>query len=172
MLPKIPYNWNSDTVVGILGKQEYIGNMVNFKTTTKSFKNKKIIERPKEEWQIFEGTHPAIINAEEFWIVQEIRSHKRRPTKTGYKSIFSGVLYCGDCGERMYYLSTNNYKREQAAFTCSAYHKASSNCSAHFIREKVVYQLVLENLQKILFSINYMEKIFVQKQLDAFEEDK
>ncbi len=67
--PAKPFNWCSDTVAGILSKQEYIGDTVNFRSSTKSFKNKKMVERPQEEWQIFKDTHPAIIDAENFDLV-------------------------------------------------------------------------------------------------------
>ena len=86
--PAVPYNWCSATVADILGKQEYCGDTVNFRSTTKSFKNKKKIERPPEEWQIFKDTHPAIIDRETFALVQELRKHRRRPTKSGIVSPF------------------------------------------------------------------------------------
>ena len=140
--PTVPYNWCSDTVANILSKQEYCGDTINFRYTTRSFKNKKKIDRPQEEWKVFPDTHPAIIDRETFKLVQELRQHRRRPTKTGIVSPFSGLLYCADCGEKLYYGATNNYKREQAFFFCSSYRKATESCSAHFIREKVVFELV------------------------------
>lgn len=171
-LPAVPYNWCSDTVANILSKQEYCGDTVNFRSTTKSFKNKKIIERPPEEWQIFKNTHPAIIDREVFALVQELRKHRRRPTKSGIVSPFSGLLYCADCGEKLYYSVTNNYKREQAYFFCSSYRKNSEVCSAHYIREKVVEQIVLESMQRILLNVQAFEKEFARKQMDCYTEDK
>ena len=171
-LPAVPYNWCSDTVANILSKQEYCGDTVNFRSTTKSFKNKKKIERPPEEWQIFKNTHPAIIDREVFALVQELRKHRRRPTKSGIVSPFSGLLYCADCGEKLYYSVTNNYKREQAYFFCSSYRKNSEVCSAHYIREKVVEQIVLESMQRILLNVQAFEKEFARKQMDRYTEDK
>ena len=171
-LPAVPYNWCSDTVANILSKQEYCGDTVNFRSTTKSFKNKKKIERPPEEWQIFKNTHPAIIDREVFALVQELRKHRRRPTKSGIVSPFSGLLYCADCGEKLYYSVTNNYKREQAYFFCSSYCKNSEVCSAHYIREKVVEQIVLESMQRILLNVQAFEKEFARKQMDCYTEDK
>lgn len=171
-LPAVPYNWCSDTVANILSKQEYCGDTVNFHSTTKSFKNKKKIERPPEEWQIFKNTHPAIIDREVFALVQELRKHRRRPTKSGIVSPFSGLLYCADCGEKLYYSVTNNYKREQAYFFCSSYRKNSEVCSAHYIREKVVEQIVLESMQRILLNVQAFEKEFARKQMDCYTEDK
>ena len=170
--PAIPYNWCSATVADILSKQEYCGDTINFRSTTKSFKNKKKIDRPPEEWQIFKNTHPAIIDREVFALVQELRKHRRRPTKSGIVSPFSGLLYCADCGEKLYYSVTNNYKREQAYFFCSSDRKNSEVCSAHYIREKVVEQIVLESMQRILLNVQALEKEFARKQMDCYTEDK
>lgn len=170
--PAVPYNWCSATIADILSKQEYCGDTVNFRSTTKSFKNKKKIERPPEEWQIFKDTHPAIIDRETFALVQELRKHRRRPTKSGIVSPFSGLLYCADCREKLYYSVTNNYKREQAYFFCSSYRKNSEVCSAHYIREKVVEQIILESMQRILLNVQVFEKEFARKQMDCYTEDK
>ena len=168
----VPYNWCSATVADILGKQEYCGDTVNFRSTRKSFKNKKKIERPPEEWKIFKDTHPAIIDREVFDLVQELRKHRRRPTKSGIVSPFSGLLYCADCGEKLYYSFSNNYKREQAYFFCSSYRKNSDVCSAHYIREKVVDQLVLESMQRIMLNVQVFEKEFARKQMACYTEEK
>ena len=170
--PAIPYNWCSDTVANILSKQEYCGDTVNFRSTTKSFKNKKKIERPQEEWKIFPNTHPAIIDREVFELVQELRQHRRRPTKSGIVSWFSGLLYCADCGEKLYYSVTNNYKREQAYFFCSSFRKNSDVCSAHYIREKIVMETVLESMRRILLNVQAFEKEFARKQMECYSEDK
>ncbi len=170
--PERPFNWCSDTVANILSKQEYCGDTVNFRSTTKSFKNKTKIERPQEEWKIFPNTHPAIIEREIFELVQELRQHRRRPTKSGIVSPFSGLLYCADCGEKLYYSVTNNYKREQAYFFCSAYRKNSEVCSAHYIREKVVTETVLESMRRILLNVQAFEKEFARKQMECYSEDK
>ena len=170
--PAVPYNWCSATVADILSKQEYCGDTVNFRSTRKSFKNKKKIERPPEEWKIFKDTHPTIIDRAVFDLVQELRKHRRRPTKSGIVSPFSGLLYCADCGEKLYYSFSNNYKREQAYFFCSSYRKNSDVCSAHYIREKVVDQLVLESMQRIMLNVQVFEKEFARKQMACYTEEK
>ena len=170
--PAVPYNWCSATVADILSKQEYCGDTVNFRSTRKSFKNKKKIERPPEDWKIFKDTHPAIIDREVFDLVQELRKHRRRPAKSGIVSPFSGLLYCADCGEKLYYSFSNNYKREQAYFFCSSYRKNSDACSAHYIREKVVEQLVLESMQRIMLNVQVFEKEFARKQMACYTEEK
>ena len=170
--PAVPYNWCAATVSDILSKQEYCGDTVNFRSTTKSFKNKTKIERPQEEWKIFPNTHQAIINREVFELVQELRQHRRRPTKSGIVSWFSGLLYCADCEEKLYYSVTNNYKREQAYFFCSSFRKNSDECSAHYIREKVVMENVLESMRRILLNVQAFEKEFARKQMECYSEDK
>ena len=104
--------------------------------------------------------------------MQELRQHRRRPTKSGIVSPFSGLLYCADYGEKLYYSVTNNYKREQAYFFCSAYRKNSEVCSAHYIREKVVTETVLESMRRILLNVQAFEKEFARKQMECYSEDK
>lgn len=171
-LPVVPHKWAARTVADILERLEYCGHTVNFRSTTRSFKDKTKIERPKEEWKIFESTHEAIINRDTWELVQELRSHKRRPNRTGEVSMFSGLLYCGDCGEKLYYSVTNNYSREQAYFFCSNYRKNTANCTAHYIREKVVYALVLESLRRVLFYVQAFEKLFVKEQLEKSSKEQ
>ena len=129
-----------------------------------------MLDKPKDEWKIFQNTHPAIIDRETFELVQELRKHRRRPAKSGIISMFSGLIYCADCGEKLYYSVTNNYKREQAYFFCSAYRKNSEVCSAHYIREKVVEQLALQSMQRVLWYVQTYEKLFAQMQLEEFGE--
>ena len=166
--PAFPHNWCSATVADILDRQEYTGDTVNFRSFRQSFKLKKRLDKPQEEWKIFPDTHPAIIDRETFVLVQNLRQHRRRPTRTGIVSMFSGLLYCADCGSKLGYSATNNYKREQAYFFCSGYRKNTDLCSAHYIREKVVEQLVLEGLQRLLWYVQVYEKRFAQEQMERF----
>ena len=170
--PSVPYHWCPATVADILGKQEYCGDTVNFRSRRKSFKNKKKVELPPEQWLVFKNTHPAIIDRETFELVRELRKNKRKPTRTGIVSIFSGLVYCADCGEKLYYSATNNYKDSQAYFFCSSYRKNSDVCSAHYIREKVIYSLVLENMQRVFLNVQVYEKEFARKQMDCYTEEK
>ena len=167
-LPEYPHKWCSHTVAEILDRQEYVGDTVNFRTYRQSFKLKKQLDRPQEEWKVFPNTHPAIIDRETFSLVQNLRQHRRRSTRTGAVSMFSGLLYCADCGSKLGYSATNNYKREQAYFFCSGYRKNTDLCSAHYIREKVVAQLVLEGLQRLLWYVQVYEKRFAQEQMERF----
>ena len=167
-LPEYPHKWCSHTVAEILDRQEYVGDTVNFRTYRQSFKLKKQLDRPQEEWKVFPNTHPAIIDRETFALVQNLRQHRRRPTRTGAVSMFSGLLYCADCGSKLGYSATNNYKREQAYFFCSGYRRNTDLCSAHYIREKVVAQLVLEGLQRLLWYVQVYEERFAQEQMERF----
>ena len=170
--PEEPYNWPTSIVAKILERQEYIGDTVNFRTERKSFKNKKAIKKDKDEWKVFKHTHPAIISEEDFELVQELRKHKRRPTKTGRVSMFSGLLYCADCGCKMYY---NSYKKEKAQnphFWCSSFVKNRSNCSMHYIREKIIYKIVLEDMQRVFDFITCYENIFVDLKLQDYEHNR
>lgn len=98
--------------------------MVNFKTYKKSYKSKKTLLNPEKKQLVFEGTHEAIIDRETWEKVQELRRHKRRPTKTGKSNMFSGIAVCADCGSKMYYCTTNQFEKRQDFFVCSASRKA------------------------------------------------
>ena len=164
--------WNPTTVVTILERREYIGDTVNFRTTTKSFKNKKKIEKPKEEWKVFENTHPAIISRETFDLVQELRKNKRRPSREGKTSVFSGLMYCHDCGSKMYFCTAKDFDETQNWFTCSKSRKNKDTCSSHFIREMQVGFSVLKNMQNIFRYVQYNEERFAEMLLSKSKEDE
>ncbi len=163
--PAKKYGWCSDTVSYLLSKQEYIGDTVNFRTKRRSFKNKKRVERPKDEWKVFKNTHPALISEEDYYLVQELRKKRRRTNKAKVVSMFSGLVYCNDCGQKLYYSSTGNYKREQANFFCSTYIKDSDKCSFHYIREKALYELVLEDMRQVFEFVTEQEDMFARIQM-------
>ena len=108
LLPENPFKWAQNTVARILERVEYIGHTENFKTTSKNYRSKKRIWNSKENRKLFEDTQPAIVDKYLFNTVQEIRKHKRRPTATGKISIFSGKVFCADCGAKLHY-NTSNY---------------------------------------------------------------
>ena len=166
--PARQFNWSADTVANILSKQEYCGDTVNFRYTTKSFKSKKRIEKSQEDWKIFSDTHPAIISREDFALVQELREHRRRPNRTGFVSMFSGMLYCQDCGKKLYYCTTNN-KKDQSYFICSSFRKNTDVCSSHYIREKVINELVLESMKRVLWYVQCYETQFAKEQMNILD---
>ena len=162
--PDNPYNWNGSTVSAILERMEYCGHTVNFKTHRQSYKIKKTIENPPEQWKIFRNTHEAIVDEETFERVQELRRNKHQTKKTGKTNLFSGVAYCADCGEKMYYCTTQNFEERQDHFVCSTSRKKGKDvCGTHFIRAVVLEKGVLRFLQILLWYISDCESLFREK---------
>ena len=154
--------WGSETISGILEKPEYCGHTVNFRTHVKSYKNKKRVNNPKEDWLIFENTHEPIITQQEFDLVQELRKNKRRPTKHEEVNPFSGMVYCADCGKKMYLCRATSLTADQEHLKCSTYSLDKDACSAHFIRTIVMKEIVLSELNKLLVNVRENEEKFVQ----------
>ena len=148
---KAPYGWGSSTIVNILKKREYLGHTINFKTR-KHFKDKKSHYVSEDEWTIFENTHEAIIDQQTFDLVQKIRSNVRRyPNGWGEAAPLTGLLYCADCGGKMYVHRTNNGKRV-SQYTCSNYTKVPCGTlcpTQHRINESAVLTLVSDTLRAI-----------------------
>ena len=163
-MPERPYHWIGQSVVGILERMEYCGHTVNFKTHRQSYKIKKTIENPPEQWKIFRNTHEAIVDEDTFQRVQELRRNKRRPARTGKSNLFSGVAYCADCGEKMYYCTSRNFEERQDHFVCSTSRKKGKDvCGTHFIRAVVLEKGVLRFLQILLWYISDCEDLFRDK---------
>ena len=148
---KDPYGWGSSTIVNILKKREYLGHTINFKTR-KHFKDKKSHYVSEDEWTIFENTHEAIIDQQTFDLAQKIRSNVRRyPNGWGEAAPLTGLLYCADCGGKMYVHRTNNGKRI-SQYTCSNYTKVPCGTlcpTQHRINESAVLTLVSDTLRAI-----------------------
>ena len=147
--PEDPCDWHSSTVVAILERREYTGCTVNFKTYTNSIWDKKQRDNPLEKQAIFPNTHEAIIEEAVFEKVQQVRQQRHRKTRAGRSSIFSGLVYCADCGEKLYYGATNNYRPEGAFFDCSLHWKHKDKCGTHYIRETVLSHIVLKHIQAV-----------------------
>ena len=160
--PKDTTFWCDSTVVHILERMEYAGHTVNFKTSKKSYKNKKKVDNPRWEWQIFENTHPAIISQHDFDLVQELRKNKRRLQKHQEVNPFSGIVCCADCGQKLYLCRSYSLTAEQEHMKCSTYAKRREDCSAHFIRTSVLEQLVLAELRKVTAYVREHEEEFVE----------
>ncbi len=136
------YKWTNETVSRMLECVEYLGHTVNFKTKKQSYKSKKKIWNDPEDWVIFENTQPPIIEESVFIIVQNIRKSRRRPTKMGDMGIFSGLLYCAECGGKMYQCRATNFTEEQKYFICSTYRKGKDLCTTHSIKNVVLHEIV------------------------------
>lgn len=163
--PDNPCGWSSTTVAKILGHKEYLGHTANFKTSRRSYKNKKTIQNPEEKQVIFENTHEAIIDAELWDVVQKNREQRHRPTRSGDIPLFSGMIFCADCGSRLTFHRAVGAGRWRSNYVCSRYRnsRGAQQCGAHYIREDVLTQLVLENLQRVIAYAQDYETEFVQR---------
>lgn len=180
-----PYGWNDFIVGRILSKPEYMGHTVNFRSHTKSYKDKNRIMNPKEDWLIFENTHEAIIDKETWELVQKLRGTPRRIDTLGEANPLTGLVYCADCGEKMY-----NHRNKGGSkgkpypsnfFDCSTYtrsrQKFLKSCRSHYITTKALNTLILETIKNVSkYAISnkdeFMEKVRATSQLQQEEEVK
>lgn len=145
-----PYNWSTKTVAGILEDETYLGHTINLKSTTLSFKNKKRIERPESEQLRFENTHEALVTQQTWEIVQDIRKHKRRRANMAEQNIFSGLVYCLDCGGTMVLHRAHTMDAMKNNFMCSTYKKKGKDvCSGHYIREQELSAIILDDIRRV-----------------------
>lgn len=172
-MPDNLYRWDYKSIAGILERPEYTGCTVNFKTYSKSHKLKKRLQNAPENQRIFPNTQPAIIEEKVFERVQELRANKRRPTKTGRQGLFSGLLYCADCGEKLYFCTTNSFTPKQEHYVCSNYKSNTGTCSAHFIREETlklfVRQRIFDVTAMFINDIQGFQKIVYQQRFTEAE---
>lgn len=153
--------WAKQSVVHILENEEYLGRTVNFKTYKKSYKSKKYIENPRENWVIVENTQEAIIDQETFDIVQNLRKAKRRISDMGTPHILSGILYCADCGEKMYLCRCTTMKQAEY-FNCSTYRKKKKKyCTSHQITAHAVMAMVKNDLRYTIQFANDNKETFM-----------
>ena len=158
--PENPYRWHESTIVNILERKEYIGATVNFKTYTNSIWDKKQRETPIEKQAVFYNTHPAIIEQEVFDKVQEIRQQRHRRTATGKSSPFSGLVFCADCKQKLYYSTTKYFEKRQDFFTCSTHRANKDKCSGHYIRAVVLEDLVWNHMKEVISYVTRYEAHF------------
>lgn len=158
--PENPYRWNVATVGIILGRKEYIGCTVNFRTYTNSIWDKTQRITPEEKQLVFYNTHPAIVSQEVFDKVQQLREKRARRTRSGRTSLFSGILYCDECKQRMYFCGGKGNQEKKDYFLCSTHRNNVEKCSSHFIRVTVLEELVLEHIKLVLQYVAYHEDYF------------
>lgn len=182
------YIWNNKTISDILAKQEYIGHTVNFRTGKESYKDRKATKFTEDEWMIFKNTHPAIIDEETWQLVQHLRETIRRPNYMGEANPLTGLLYCADCGRKMYnhrepkktdkLVYHNNvgkyypsYGRD--TYCCSTYSQSSGTltrkCSLHYITTGAVRELLLDTIRTVCGSVRDSEAEFVKQVREASE---
>ena len=155
------YSWHDSTVSRLLARQEYIGHTVNFRTYRKSYKNKKQLKNDPSEWQIFENTHEAIIDRETFDIVQRIRDGRRRVTPMGEMPVLSGMVFCADCGKKLYQVRGRVYPKKEF-MVCSTYRKMKGGCSSHQILNSDIETLVLDGIRTVTAYAREHEADFVE----------
>jgi len=160
-----PYKWSKSTIAKMLAQQEYCGDVINFKTYSKSFKNKARIPNPEENWAIFKGVHEPIIDRETFELVQElVGKTKRRSTKekNGEKNMFSDLLYCADCGSKLWY-HVKQDKELIHYFSCSNYRGDRGTCDkTHYLRADSIYQVVMLELRRLARFLEDDEEAFAE----------
>ena len=144
-----PYNWSDSAIANLLENEIYLGNTVNMKYSTKSYKDKRRVEHPREECMVFENTHPALITREVWDMVQRVRKNKRRLTKMEEQSKYSGLVFCADCGSNMVLHRAHTMSASYNHFTCRTYKKDGEACTGHYIRECVLDEIVLEDLRRV-----------------------
>ena len=163
--PEDPYGWTTCTVAALLANKEYLGHTINFKTERKSFKSKHTVRNPEEKQVIFENTHEALIDPEVWDVVQRLREQRCRPTRTGEPALFSGLLFCADCGNRLAAHMTTTKENFRRSYICGRYKntRGVQMCGAHYIREDVLIDLVLGNLRDVIAYVKSYEDEFVKQ---------
>ena len=144
-----PYNWSDSAIANLLENEIYLGNTVNMKYSTKSYKDKRRVEHSREECLVFKDTHPALITQEVWDIVQRVRKNRRRPSKMEEQNKYSGLVFCADCGSNMVLHRAHTMSASYNHFTCRTYKKDGEACTGHYIRECVLDEIVLEDLRRV-----------------------
>ena len=144
-----PYNWSDSAIANLLENEIYLGNTVNMKHSSRSYKDKRRVEHPREECMVFENTHPALITREVWDIVQRVRKNKRRLTKMEEQNKYSGLVFCADCGSNMVLHRAHTMSASYNHFICRTYKKDGEACTGHYIRECVLDEIVLEDLRRV-----------------------
>lgn len=154
--------WSPKSIAGMLSRVEYTGCTANFKTYKKSYKSRKRIDIPRDDWVIFENTQEAIIDKQTFETVQRIREAKRRPTDMGEMSPLSGLVYCADCGKKMYLCRCTTMKQKEY-FNCSSYRKnLKRTCTAHQITVETLSLLIQDDLRRTIRFATSQNERFLQ----------
>lgn len=159
--PLHPYDWSANSVQKILDNRQYTGCAVNGKTSIVSYKVHKRIEHDESEWQIVPNMQEPIIDENTFEIVHALRASRRRYTSTGRTSLFSNLVYCGDCGAKLYFCAAKSISENKEFFRCSAYKENRGACTIHYIRNVVLEEMVLKTIRKTAKYISENETIFL-----------
>ena len=159
-MPERPYHWGNQSIAGILERQEYTGCTCNFKTYSKSYKLKKRIPNEPENMFYLPDTQEAIVSQAQFDRVQELRKNKRRPAKAERQGLFSGLLFCADCGGKLHFATSKSFEGKQDHYVCNNYKSNRGTCTAHYIREDVLREIVLERIRQSMSISEAMWTVF------------
>lgn len=155
--------WGCTVVVKILERPEYLGHTVNFKTHTKSYRDKRQIWNDPKDWVIFENTHEPIIDQATFDLVQKMRQQRRRNTKAGRVGLFSGLVFCADCKTRHCFCTGKSVSPNQERYVCNGYSRHNSICdNAHYIREMKLTDIVLTDVNEKINFLKRHENQFIE----------
>ena len=168
--PGYECKWATNTVVHLLENREYTGCLVNFKTEKPSYKLKHSIENPPEKQAVFENHHEPIIDRETWERVKELSKQRKRPNRYDEVGLFSGILFCADCGSVMYQQRYQTDKRKQDCYICGSYKKRTADCTAHFIRTDLLTAGVLSNLRKVTIYAAKHEARFMKLLIEQNED--
>ena len=164
----LPYFWTRETLSAILGREEYLGHTVNLRTRTKSYKDKRKEDNPKEGWLIFKNTHEAIIDQETFDIVQKMRSHKRSnqryKNRSGHENLFAGLVFCGTCGRKHYFCPQEKNGLNHDHYKCSGYRKPIDSCeNPHYIQKSALIEIISGKLCQTIQEAHFNQEAFLKK---------
>lgn len=164
----LPYFWTRETLSAILGREEYLGHTVNLRTRKKSYKDKRKVDNPKEDWLIFKNTHEAIIDQETFDIVQKMRSHKRSnqryKNRAGHENLFAGLVFCGTCGRKHYFCPQEKNGLNHDHYKCSGYRKPIDGCkNPHYIQKSALIEIVSDKLRQTIHECQLDQETFLKK---------
>ena len=162
--PDYPYKWATNTIVHILERKEYLGHTVTAKKCKVSYKSKKTRVNPEDKRYFFPNTHEALVDEETFDLAQKRIATKHRPTKSEEIDLFSGLLFCGDCGYKMYLQQGAGTLERKHAYTCGRYRnriRTGEVCTTHYIRKSVLKELVLGDIQRVLSYVKAHEQQFI-----------
>lgn len=159
--PEIKYNWNPATIATILDREECLGKVINFRTKRKSYKTKKSVNNPRSEWAVFDNIHEPIIDEETFNIVKRIRKTRRVRNSLGEMPALSGMLYCADCGAKLYQVRGKGWSHDKEYFVCASYRKQKGKCTSHQIKNIQVEEILLREIRKVTAFAKDHEEEFV-----------
>jgi ssDNA-binding Zn-finger/Zn-ribbon topoisomerase 1 len=154
-------HWDTKTIVHILENRQYTGCAVNFKSSTVSYKVHKKVYFDEEDQVIIPNMQEPIISEEDWLKVQELRKNKRRPTKTGRTSLFSGLVFCPDCGAKLHFCASKSLRRDQEFFRCANYKDGRGSCKIHYIRDVVLEDIVKEAISGLADFVKCHEAVFL-----------